>query len=190
MLPVACGGKREFYYSAEPALLAEPAQNSFVVENEEQRLRIRLPEAQLERERQDSARSSARRSCSRGRKRSWMVLSSSSFLSLCSSSSSSPESSEVRSRRRLKHRKYQKNSRRHHTSSGSRKWRQVAYQQHGVNEKIGERMGPAKRAMKIVKTKKTRRRLEEGEELLSERQEWLAVAYANGVHVASDGEKH
>ena len=84
VLPVASGGKREFYYSADPALLAEPAQNSFVVENEEQRLRMRLPEAQLERERQDSARLSARRSCSRGRKRSRMSLSSSSsFLSLC-----------------------------------------------------------------------------------------------------------
>ena len=87
--------------------------------------------------------------------------------------------------------KISKISHRHHASSGSRIWRQVAYQQqHGVNEKIGERMRPAKRAMKSVKTKKTRRRLEEGEELLSERQEWLAVAYANGVHVASDGEKH
>ena len=44
--------------------------------------------------------------------------------------------------------------------------------------------------MKSVKTKKTRRRLEEGEELLSERQEWLAVANAHGVDVASNGGKH
>ena len=55
-----------------------------------------------ERERQASARSLARRSHSRGRKRNLMSSSSSSSMSSCSSSSSSPESSEERSRRRLK----------------------------------------------------------------------------------------
>ena len=54
--------------SAEPALLAEPPQNSSVAENAEQHLRMRLSQAQLERERQASARSSARRYRSRGRK--------------------------------------------------------------------------------------------------------------------------
>ena len=47
----------------------------------------------------------------------------------------------------------------------------------------------AKRAMKSVKTKKARRRLKEGEELLSEKQKWLAVADANGVDVTSDRER-
>ena len=87
--------------------------------------------------------------------------------------------------------KISKNSRRHHASSGSREWRQVAYQhRHDVNERIRERMRSAKSAMKSGKTKKARRRLEEGAELLSKRQEWLAVVDANGVHVANDGTKH
>ena len=60
--------------SAELALLAEPPQNSFVAENEEQLLQMRLPEAQVEREKQASARSSARRSRSRGRKRFVVAL--------------------------------------------------------------------------------------------------------------------
>ena len=37
---------------------------------------------------------------------------------------------------------------------------------------------------------KARRRLKEGEELLSERQKWLVVADAHGVDVASNGGKH
>ena len=67
--------------SAEPALLAEPPQNSYVVENEDQFLLMRLPEAQLEREKQALARSLARKSCSRGRKRNRMSSSSSSSSS-------------------------------------------------------------------------------------------------------------
>ena len=63
-------------------------------------------------------------------------------------------------------------SRHHHASSGSREWRQVAYQQqHDVNERIGERMRASKRAMKSGKTKNTRKRLGKGEKLLSERPE-------------------
>ena len=45
----------------------------------------------------------------------------------------------------------------------------------------------AKRAKKSVKTKKARRRLDECEELLRERKEWLPVVDAHGVDVASDG---
>ena len=60
----------------------------------------------------------------------------------------------------------------------------MAYQdQHDINERIGERMRAAKRTMKSGKAKNARRRVEEGEELLSERQEWLADAH--GVDVAN-----
>ena len=94
---------------AKPALLAEPPQNSYVATNEEQFLRMRLPEAQLEREKQASARLSARGSRSRGWKCSRIPSSSSpSSLSSCSSSSSSSESSEEEESKKAKNRRYQR----------------------------------------------------------------------------------
>ena len=86
--------------------------------------------------------------------------SSSLFLSSCRSSSSLPESSEGEESKKTKQSKISKFPLRHHASSGSRKWRQVAYQhQHDVNGRIGEKIGAVKRAVKSKKTKNARRRV-------------------------------
>eukprot|EP00117_Sycon_ciliatum_P046989 scpid45287/ scgid33605/ len=187
--------------SAEPARLqlqADAQQNDAAAARlEEQATRIRLLEAQIELERARAPESPR----GRGRRRRRSPSSSSSSPSSSSSRSSSSASSASRSpsprsrRSRSKKSKKSKSSgrkarrHRHHssaTSTGPSKWRNVAYEhQHSVNARLQERLEKVRRALKSDRLRSATKNLKKGEDILEDRQEWLAVADTHGVEVAN-----
>ena len=194
--------------SAEPARLQTDAQQNAIEVHaaaarlEEQATRIRLLEAQIELERARTPESPRGRG--RRRRRSPSSSSSSPSSSPSSSSSSrssssassasrspSPRSRRSRSKKFKKSKSPGKKARRHRhrsstTSTGPSKWRSVAYEhQHAVNAPLQECLENVRRALKSDRLRSATKNLKKGEDILEERQEWLAVADTHGVEVAN-----